>query len=151
MALTSCGTEAAVTGPSLVAERGSLGHAGLSAWAHRLSSHAMWTLSPLCVWDLPGPGGTSAHALRPPAKSLVLFLCHIFIEFVTMLLLFFTFWFFGSRKCGILAPKPGIKATPAALEDEVFTGQPVKSHQCTLIMNSWSSGDGWMASATQET
>lgn len=54
--------------------------------------------------------------------------------------------------CGILDPQPGIKAAPAALESEVLTtGQPGNSHHCALIMKNGLSGDGWMASPTQET
>ena len=31
-------------------------------------------------------------------------------------------WYFGHKACGILAPRPGIKATPLASEgEEVFT------------------------------
>ena len=53
----------------------------------------------------------------------------VFIEFVTILLLFYVFWFFGREACGILAPRPGIEATPLALEGEVLTtGLPGKSH-----------------------
>ena len=37
------------------------------------------------------------------------------------------FWFFGREACGILAPRPGIKPAPPALEGEVLTtGQPGK-------------------------
>ena len=39
------------------------------------------------------------------------------------------FWFFGCRACGILAPWPGIKHIPLALEGEVLTtGLPGKFH-----------------------
>ena len=38
----------------------------------------------------------------------------VFIEFVKVL-----FLFFGYEACGILAPTPGIKPTPPALEGEV--------------------------------
>ena len=49
----------------------------------------------------------------------------VFIEFVTILLLF---WFYGHKACGILAPQPGIEPAPAALEGEVLTtGSPGKS------------------------
>ena len=38
------------------------------------------------------------------------------------------FWFFGPKACGILAPPPGIKPIPPALEDEALTtGLPGKS------------------------
>ena len=41
---------------------------------------------------------------------------------------FFMFWFFGCKACGILAPRPGIKPSPPALEGEVLTtGPPGKS------------------------
>ena len=30
-------------------------------------------------------------------------------------------WFSGHEACGILAPRPGIKPAPFALEGEVFT------------------------------
>ena len=34
------------------------------------------------------------------------------------------FWVFGPEACGILAPQPGIKLAPPALEDEVLTTGP---------------------------
>ena len=52
----------------------------------------------------------------------------VFIEFVTILLLFFNFWFFGYKACEILAPRPGIEPVPPAFEGEVLTtGLPGKS------------------------
>ena len=33
----------------------------------------------------------------------------VFIEFVTILLLFYSFWFFDTKACGILVPRPGIE------------------------------------------
>ena len=51
----------------------------------------------------------------------------VFIEFVTILLLFcvFDFFFFGPEACGILAPQPGIEPAPPALEGSVLTtGSP---------------------------
>ena len=40
------------------------------------------------------------------------------------------FWFFGPEACGILAPQPGIKPEPLALEGEASTtglpGKPLK-------------------------
>ena len=55
----------------------------------------------------------------------------VFIEFVTILLLFLCFgffFFFGHEACGILAPLPGIEPVPSALEDELLnTGLPGKS------------------------
>ena len=53
----------------------------------------------------------------------------VFIEFVTILLLSYMFWFFGLKACGILAPWPGVEPASPALEDEVLTtGPPGKSH-----------------------
>ena len=36
----------------------------------------------------------------------------------------FTFWFFNYEVCGVLAPLPGIKPAPPALEGEVLTTEP---------------------------
>ena len=58
------------------------------------------------------------------------FLCRpflVFIEFVTVLFLFYVLTCFGCEACGILATLPGIKPTPPALEGEVFTTGPGKS------------------------
>ena len=50
-----------------------------------------------------------------------------FTEFGTILLSVFKFWIFGSEVCGILAPQPGIKPAPLALEGKVLTtGLPGK-------------------------
>ena len=50
-----------------------------------------------------------------------------FIEFVTILLLFYIL-VFGHEACGILAPRPGIEPASPALEGEVLTtGLPEKS------------------------
>ena len=48
---------------------------------------------------------------------------------------FFVFlFFFGHEACGILAPRPGIKPVPPALEGEVLTtGLPGKSLEPTLL------------------
>ena len=52
----------------------------------------------------------------------------VFIEFVTILLLFFMFWFFGNEACGILVRQSGIEPAPPALEGKVLTsGLPGKS------------------------
>ena len=48
----------------------------------------------------------------------------VFTEFVTILLLFYIFGFFGQEACGILAPGPGIEPAPPALEGEVLTAGP---------------------------
>ena len=45
----------------------------------------------------------------------------VFIEFVTILLLFYVFW---PEAHGLLAPQSGIKPAPAALEGEVPTTGP---------------------------
>ena len=52
----------------------------------------------------------------------------VFIEFVTILLLFYVLGIFGRKACGILFLQPGIEPTPPALESEVpTTGLPGKS------------------------
>ena len=51
----------------------------------------------------------------------------VFIEFVTMLLLFYVL-FFGQEACGIIAPGPGIKPIPPALDGEAL------DHQRSLIV-----------------
>ena len=44
------------------------------------------------------------------------------------------FWFFVLKVCGILAPPPGIKPTPPALEGKVLTtGLPGKSDDYFLF------------------
>ena len=46
----------------------------------------------------------------------------VFLGFVTLLLLLFMLWFFGSEARGILAPYPSeVEHTPLTLEDEVLT------------------------------
>ena len=52
----------------------------------------------------------------------------VFIEFVTIVLLFFSFfmfWFLCHELCGILAPQPGIKLTVPALGGKVLTTGPL--------------------------
>lgn len=52
----------------------------------------------------------------------------VFNEFVTVLFLFYVLFFYEHEACGILAPWPGIKPAPPALEIEVLiTGPPGKS------------------------
>ena len=54
----------------------------------------------------------------------------VFIEFVTVLLLFYVL-LFGCQACGILAPQPGINPEAPALEGGVLTtGLPGKSPMC---------------------
>ena len=43
------------------------------------------------------------------------------IEFITIWLLFYVFWLFGRKACGILAPRSGIEFAPPALGGEVLT------------------------------
>ena len=51
----------------------------------------------------------------------------VFVEFVTILLLFYV-WFFGREPRGILSPWPEIEPAPPELEGEVATtGLPGKS------------------------
>ena len=146
--------------PSPVGECGSLGHPGISTcgpqaqYSCRVGLAAPRHMGPSWtrVGPLPMPWQTDSCGLHRQQSPCMLFLCNIFVEFVTIWLLLFTFWFFGCRTFGILDPQPGIKAAPAALESEVLTtGQPGNSHQCALIMKNGLSGDGWMASPTQET
>ena len=52
----------------------------------------------------------------------------VFIEFVTILLLFYVLVFWLPKACGILAPPPGIQPPPPAPEGEGLTpGTPGKS------------------------
>ena len=52
----------------------------------------------------------------------------VFIEFFTVLLMFYVFGFFGHEAGGILAPQPGIKPSPSAVESNILTtGPPGKS------------------------
>ena len=54
----------------------------------------------------------------------------VFIEFVTIFILLFRFWFLGHKTLGVLAPRPGIEPSLPALEGEILTtGLPGKS-QC---------------------
>ena len=48
----------------------------------------------------------------------------VFIEFITTLLLFSCFVFFGHEAYGVLAPWLGIEPTPASLDGKVFTTRP---------------------------
>ena len=61
----------------------------------------------------------------------------VFIAFVTILFLFYV-WFFGCEACGILAPQPGLKPAPPALEDEVLTtGPPGRSLVIIIYLPVW--------------
>ena len=61
----------------------------------------------------------------------------VFIEFVTILLLLYVFfWFVGHEACGILAPQPGIEPGPLALEGEVLTTEPPGKSQQPVALAS---------------
>jgi len=51
----------------------------------------------------------------------------VFIEFATILLLLFMFWFFDLEACGMLAPQLGIEPRTPCTGRQVPTGPPVKS------------------------
>ncbi|CAI9159747.1 unnamed protein product [Rangifer tarandus platyrhynchus] len=62
-----------------------------------------------------------------PEGFLALFFFQVFIEFITILLLFYALVFWP-QVCGILAPRPGIELASPMLEGEVLTtGPPGKS------------------------
>ena len=48
----------------------------------------------------------------------------VFIEFNTILLLFYGFVPFGHEACGILAPQPGVKPIHPAMEEVLITELP---------------------------
>ena len=48
----------------------------------------------------------------------------VFIEFVTILLLFYVLAFWPRRMCDILASQPGMEPTPPILECEVLIDEP---------------------------
>ena len=58
----------------------------------------------------------------------------VFLEFVTILLLFFMFWFFGHKACRILAPQPGFKPVSPALAGRVLTSGPPGKFLNTLLL-----------------
>ena len=53
----------------------------------------------------------------------------VFIEFVTILLLFYILVFWPPVACGILAPQPGIEPAPPTLEGEFSTIEPQGTSQ----------------------
>ena len=62
-----------------------------------------------------------------------------FIEFVTILLLFYV-WFSGHKTCAILVTQPGIEPALPALEGGVLaTGPPGKSHIQRFLAPAWPS------------
>ena len=48
----------------------------------------------------------------------------VFIEFVTILFLFYVLYFFYLKACGVLVPWLGVKPALPALEDEILTTEP---------------------------
>ena len=50
----------------------------------------------------------------------------VFIEFVTILLFLFMFWFFGIQAHGLLAPWLGMESAPPVLEGKVLTIRPAR-------------------------
>ena len=62
------------------------------------------------------------------------YLCFMFFFFSLFVCLFL-----GQEACGILAPSPGIKPSPPALEGKVLaTGPPGRSPQVNSCSVSWS-------------
>ena len=51
----------------------------------------------------------------------------IFLEFVTILLLWFMFWFFSCKVCGILISDQGLNRYPLLWKAKTITGPPGKS------------------------
>ena len=47
------------------------------------------------------------------------------------------FWSFGSEACRILAPQPGFKPAPPALEGEVLTAGPTGNSGPLVFMGDW--------------
>ena len=93
-----------------------------------------WFFSLLMQMNFPEP--SQVTALHPWKLVLSDFLssssfffnwCELFLKSLQNLLQYcfcFMFWVFGCEACGILAPWPGIKPAPPALEDEVSTAGP---------------------------
>ena len=66
----------------------------------------------------------------PSFKILMWTMFKVFIECITVLLLFYE-----HKACVILAPRPGMKPTPSALKGEVVTtGPPGKSSEVLFLM-----------------
>ena len=68
----------------------------------------------------------------------------VFIKFVTIVLLFYVcvcvyiYIYISCEACGILAPQPGIKPAPPALESKDVTTELLgKSHPCILEDHLW--------------
>ena len=90
-------------------------------------SNVGWTVGSVVQLSLPSP-----TELFPNFSEDIFFqrgpFLSVFIEFVTVLLLFYVFWIFGYKSYEILAAQSGIKPTPSALEDKVLTaGLPENS------------------------
>ena len=71
----------------------------------------------------------------PTFFSSLYWICYNIASVLCFGFFFFVFFvFFGHEACGILAPRPGIKPVPPALEGEVLTtGLPGKSLEPTLL------------------
>ena len=50
----------------------------------------------------------------------------VFVEFVTILLLFYVNWFFGCKACGILASQPGMEPSTSAIGSKSLNYQTTR-------------------------
>ena len=83
-------------------------------------------------------GSTGTQRSYVPGVAAVTSLGAFFFFFKSLLnLLQYCFcvmvWFFDHEACGILAPQPGIKPAPRALEGEVFTTGPPGKSPCLIF------------------
>ena len=135
------------------------GRRGSVCWADVPTSPQCWIKhclllrpeTPLLPWKdsgRPRPALLSV-VITPNSKELPIlyyffksFFKWIIFEFVTILFVFFGFFFFfGCKACGALAPRPGFEPPAPALEGEILTtGPPGKSRYSVLIHLSWTSG-----------
>ena len=72
--------------------------------------------SNVSVWRFPE---MQNHQWKQMGQSLLGFFFKVFIEFVTILVLFIMIWFFGFQACGILTPRLEVKPVPPALGGKV--------------------------------
>ena len=73
---------------------------------------------------------------------------NVFIEFATILLLFYVLDFFGLKACGILPPRPEMEPAPPALEGEVLIiGPPGRSQGINFRLDVQRSFRGYTISA----
>ena len=90
----------------------------VSSWRFLCPQHC-------CLWhpsQLPPPTSFKIFLIRTIFK--------VFIVFVTMLLLFCSFDFFGPKACGILAPDQRLNPHPLHWKAKSTTGPPGKSLSC---------------------